>query len=94
MWIWWQLSTQRNMEAFILDKTVMTNAGDNHKSFNFVLTNNKFSKRNGELYDEKKDYMGFFPDEFFTYSINDLSKKTDAQLDSIPPITIWLTTPI
>ena len=71
------------MEAFILDKTVMTNAGDNHKSFNFVLTNNKFSKRNGELYDEKKDYMGFFPDEFFTYSINDLSKKTDAQLDSI-----------
>ncbi|MBL0048660.1 MAG: hypothetical protein IPP32_11265 [Bacteroidetes bacterium] len=83
MWIYWQMTSPRNMEAFILDKTVMTTAGDNHKSFNFVLTNNKFSKQNGDLYDETKDYMGFFPEEFFMYTINDLSQSNTRQLDSL-----------
>ncbi len=83
MWIYWELSEPRKMEAFILDKTVMTKAGDNHKSFNFVLTNNKFSKRNGELYDETKDYKGFFPEEFFMYTIDDLSKSNPAELSKV-----------
>lgn len=66
----------------IVDKTVLTKDGNEHKSFNWVLKHHKFVKPNGSYY-EIDDYRGFFPLDSQQYYINDLDLYSTQQLDSL-----------
>jgi hypothetical protein len=59
--IFWFLQTKRPLRIFILDKTVLNLKYSEHKSFNWVLNNNRITKHNGKPYSIRDDYYGFVP---------------------------------
>jgi len=83
MWLAWLLSAKKQMNIFILDKTVLTEKCDEHRSLNWVLTNEKFVKADMNLYQTEKDYMGFFPKDYDQYEVNDLKGKKEAELEEM-----------
>ncbi len=67
-----------------MDKTVLHDVGNEHRSYNWIMSHHKYSKPNKKLYSIPNDYWGFFPIErgeaFFVTDIDSLS---DYQIDSI-----------
>ena len=59
----WLLSPAKEMEILIIDKTVPSDSYQEHRSIFWALDYLKFQNGNGELYDEGRDYFGFFPDK-------------------------------
>jgi hypothetical protein len=57
----WAFQPKKELKILILDKTVPTYDRVNHRSFNWILTHEKYVKGNKKRYDYKKDYYGFFP---------------------------------
>jgi hypothetical protein len=57
----WTFQPKRPLKILILDKTVPTLERDKHRSFNWILTHNKYVKSNKRRYSYRKDYIGFFP---------------------------------
>jgi hypothetical protein len=57
----WSFQTKKPMDIIILDKTVPTLERINHKSLVWVLTNERFVKKNKSSFSFRKDYFGFFP---------------------------------
>ena len=83
MFIAWQLSPTKPFPIVIIDKTVLTREGKEHESFNWILTNEKFVKQNGEPYSISKDYYGFFPKNNKKYSVQGLENYNPEQIDSL-----------
>ncbi len=77
----WTFQTKRPMDIITVDKTVPTLERENHKSFTWILTNERFVKKgNKKSYSYKKDYFGFSP----TRPLRDHgSKKNDYRLTDI-----------
>jgi hypothetical protein len=58
----WNFQTKKPIEIILVDKTVPTPDRYNHKSFDWILTNERFVKKsNGESYSYVTDYYGFSP---------------------------------
>jgi hypothetical protein len=58
----WTFQTKKPMDIILVDKTVPTLERDHHKSFNWVLTNGRFVKKEKKTgYSYKNDYFGFVP---------------------------------
>ena len=88
--IGWTFQTKKPLNIILVDKTVPTLERLNHKSFNWVLTNERFVKReNGNGYSYKKDYYGFVPtrplrefgwtkNEYRLTDLKELPAKNDA----------------
>ncbi|MGB8491033.1 MAG: hypothetical protein WCE64_08240, partial [Bacteroidales bacterium] len=58
----WTVQEKKPMDIVILDKTVPTVERLKHKSFDWVLTNERFVKKGNEgNYSFRKDYYGFYP---------------------------------
>jgi len=83
MFIAWQLSPSKPFPIVIIDKTVLTREGKEHESFNWILTNEKFVKQNGDLYSIPKDYYGFFPKNNKKFSVQGLENFNTEQIDSL-----------
>ncbi|NOY36096.1 MAG: hypothetical protein GXO83_00805 [Chlorobi bacterium] len=52
---------KRSLDILILDKTVPSLERNKHRSFNWILTHNKYVKSDNHRYAYTKDYYGFFP---------------------------------
>ncbi|MBK5271067.1 MAG: hypothetical protein JJE22_08640, partial [Bacteroidia bacterium] len=61
MWLAWYFTPKKKMIAAIIDKTVMTQDGQEHVSFSWVLNHERFTKSKSNLYKTSTDYFGFFP---------------------------------
>ena len=58
----WTFQTKKPIGLVIVDKTVPTLDRNKHKSFNWIMTNNRYVKKEGNSsYSYTKDYYGFFP---------------------------------
>ena len=80
----WLIVPVKPLDVFILDKTVLFSKGDEHRSFNWMLTHHKYSKPDKELYSIENDYLGFFPIERSqSYFVVDLDSFSLQQVDSI-----------
>jgi hypothetical protein len=66
-----------------MDKTVASSKCIEHRAFNGVLTHQKYVGKNNKQYLAAEDYFGFFPSEESVYSVRDLAKYSDKQLDSL-----------
>lgn len=78
----WLIRPVRPVNVLIMDKTVLTLKGQEHRSFNWILTHHKYSKPDGKLYKIKQDYHGFFPIERGkSYFTSDLDGFVDAVVD-------------
>lgn len=83
MFIIWLCTDKRKLVVAIIDKTVLTNKGQEHISFNWVLNQEKFSKTKTILYDHKNDYFGFFPLDKENFQLKGLERFSPAQLDQL-----------
>lgn len=54
-----------------------------HRSINWILDYEKYTKSDGSFYDINKDYFGFFPQEDEKYVIGDFEKLNEPEVDSI-----------
>ena len=58
----WTFQSKRPMDIILVDKTAPTVEREKHKSFNWILTNARFVKKeNKNSYSYIKDYYGFSP---------------------------------
>ena len=58
----WSAQAKKPLDIIIVDKTVPTLEREHHKSFDWILTNERFVKKeNNSSYSYKKDYYGFYP---------------------------------
>jgi hypothetical protein len=58
----WNAQTKKPLDIIIVDKTVPTMEREHHKPFTWILTNNRFVKKESNTsYSYTKDYFGFFP---------------------------------
>jgi len=58
----WNVQTKKPLDIIIVDKTVPTLERDHHKSFTWILDNERFVKKEDQSsYSYTKDYYGFFP---------------------------------
>jgi hypothetical protein len=86
----WSFQTKKPLGIIIVDKTVPTLERDHHKSFNWILTNERFVKKEKKTsYSYKKDYYGFIPkhpirerlwdkNEYRLTDLINLAEKNDA----------------
>jgi len=86
----WTFQQKKPIDIVILDKTVPTLDRLKHKSFNWILTNERFVKKEKKTsYSYKKDYYGFSPTrplkekgstrkEYHLSEMMDLPEKVDA----------------
>lgn len=81
--LFWYLSEDKFINLLILDKTVLTTEGNEHRSFNWIMTHEKYFKPDGKPYTVPQDYLGFFPLENYRFFINDLKDKKEEELDSM-----------
>jgi len=60
--IQWTFKAKKPIDIILVDKTVPTIERENHKSFNWILTNERFVKKGKKSnYSFRKDYYGFIP---------------------------------
>jgi hypothetical protein len=58
----WTFQAKKPMDIIIVDKTVPTLEREHHKSFTWILDNERFVKKEKKTsYSYRKDYFGFFP---------------------------------
>jgi hypothetical protein len=58
----WSAQTKKPLDIIIVDKTVPTLEREHHKPFSWVMTNERFVKKESKTsYSYTKDYYGFFP---------------------------------
>jgi hypothetical protein len=58
----WSFQPKKPLDIIIVDKTVPTLEREHHKPFTWILTNQRFVKKeNNASYSYTKDYFGFFP---------------------------------
>lgn len=58
----WSAQPKKPLDVIIVDKTVPTLEREHHKSFSWILTNDRFvHKEKNTIYSYTKDYFGFYP---------------------------------
>lgn len=70
--VYWEILPVKKVSLLVLDKTVLNQKFQEHKSLFWVLKNEKLVKPNSLFYNPTADYMGFFPDENGNFRIKDL----------------------
>jgi hypothetical protein len=83
MRIGWEFSPKRKLHMLIVDKTVLNTNSFKHRSINWILDYEKYTKPDGSFYDINQDYFGFFPKEDEKYVINDFEKLDEPEVDSL-----------
>jgi len=83
LWLLWIVKPSYKANVLVVDKTVLTKYGLEHRVFDWVLQHRKYFKPNGDSYSPEHDYLGFYPFENDSFSIKDLSKLTEKQIDSL-----------
>jgi hypothetical protein len=79
----WGVTPKRKLVAAIIDKTVQTTEGQEHISLDWVLTQEKFTKNNNQLYRSDKDYFGFFPGNRKKYQLHGLEALDEEQINHL-----------
>lgn len=79
----WFFYPKIELPGLILDKTVLDRSGVEHRSFNWITTNNKYVKPDGSQYEITEDYYGFFPVNRPEYVVKDLTVFNKQEIDSL-----------
>ncbi len=61
LYVIWFFYPKKELNLYVLDKTVKDFSYSNHRSLFWVLNNSRITKRVGSNYNYRKDYYGFFP---------------------------------
>jgi len=83
MWLAWFLTPKSTLIAAIVDKTVLSNEVQNHKSFTWILNHEKYTKTATRPYEPEEDYFGFFPLKENKFKIKGLERFSSDQLKQL-----------
>ncbi|MEA1972099.1 MAG: hypothetical protein U9N34_02235, partial [Candidatus Cloacimonadota bacterium] len=65
----------------------LTEKGQEHCSYNWIITNQRYVKKDSTSYKIPKDYMGFFPHKDHKYSIDDLREYNMKDIEALADTT-------
>ncbi len=82
----WEIVRKKSLNLAIVDKTVVNSNSYKHRSINWILDYEKYTRSNGSYYEIDKDYFGFFPSENEKYNIHDFEKMSESDLDSMAAV--------
>lgn len=82
-WLLWVIESPKEINVFVMDKTVLNHKAQEHSSLFWVLKNEKFIKPNQESHQLNQDYFGFFPDGEGKYVTKDFTNYNDKSIDSL-----------
>ncbi|HQH24898.1 MAG TPA: hypothetical protein PLM01_05285 [Bacteroidales bacterium] len=81
----WAFMEKKAMNIIIVDKTVPSIHREKHKSFNWILTNNRFVNREtNRSFSFRKDYYGFIPTRPLKKKLWDRKEYRLADLKELP----------
>jgi len=83
MWIAWGLTPKKKLVVAIIDKTVLTTAGQEHISLTWILNHERYTKNKHDLYSVSHDYFGFFPKDNEKYRIKGLERFSPEQIKQL-----------
>lgn len=83
MWLCWFFTPKTNLVTAIIDKTVLTKAGQEHISLTWILNHERFTKTASRSYKIDRDYYGFFPLEKEKFQIKGLERFSKTQLTQL-----------
>jgi hypothetical protein len=83
MWLTWFFTPNTILIAAIVDKTVLTNEVQKHKSLTWVLNHENYTKTPTKSYRPDKDYFGFFPLKESKFKIKGLERFSSDQLKQL-----------
>ena len=83
MWLTWFFTPKTTLTAAIVDKTVLTDDGQKHKSLTWVLNHEKYTKTAKKSYRLNEDYFGFFPLKENKFKIKGLERFSSDQLKQL-----------
>lgn len=93
MFLLWYFQKDKPIKIIIIDKTVSDLPRQEHRGYNWILTYNRYTKPDNELYNIYENYYGFFPIpplepiENRKFEIHDFENFTFEQLDSVCNVT-------
>jgi|WetSurMetagenome_2_1015567.scaffolds.fasta_scaffold00001_205 hypothetical protein len=88
----WTFQAKKPIGIVIVDKTVPTLDREKHKSFNWIMTNNRYvNKETNSSYSFRKNYYGFYPTrplkdkkwDNVRYNMEDAIKNLPAKNDAV-----------
>ncbi len=81
----WTFMEKKPMDIIIVDKTVPSINREKHKSFNWILTNDRFVKKDKKnSFSYRKDYYGFIPTRPLKKKLWDRNEYRLADLKELP----------
>ncbi|RYE39504.1 MAG: hypothetical protein EOP48_25710, partial [Sphingobacteriales bacterium] len=80
MWLAWLLTPKTKLVAAIVDKTVLTNDGQEHISLTWILNHQRYTKTSTKPYRISEDYYGFFPMDQEQFRLKGLERFSSEQL--------------
>lgn len=83
MFLFWFFTPSTKWVAAIIDKSVLTPAGDKHISFTWLLNQKRLTKTSSDRYKTNYDYFGFFPKENEKFRIKGLERFSSDQLKQL-----------
>jgi len=83
MWLLWFLTPKTKLVAAIIDKTVLTKAGQEHSSLYWILNHERYSKTSKKSYTIDHDYFGFFPLDDEKFKLKGLERFTEKQITQL-----------
>ena len=83
LFLLWVFRPVQKTNIMIMDKTVLTNEGLEHRGFDWILSHHKYFKPSGRPFVPSSDYRGFFPLKHDSFLIKDLYRLSDRQIDSL-----------
>jgi len=79
----WFFTPKTKLSALIVDKSALTNTGQEHISLTWVLNHERFTNSENQLYQVNSDYYGFFPLEDEKFRINGLEQFPADELQKL-----------
>lgn len=83
MWLSWIFTSKKKLVAIIVDKTVEKSVTNEHASFTWVLNNERFAKTKTSLYNNDRDYFGFFPLQNEKFRVKGLERFSADMLEKL-----------
>ena len=79
---WWFVP-KKPLVVLAMDKHGLTLEGQDRQPLFWVLKHDRYVRRNGQLYDGRKDYLGLFPLKNKLYEVKDFQNMTEEDIKHI-----------
>ncbi len=83
MWLAWLATPKKKLVVAIIDKTVLTQKGQEHVSFTWLLNHQRYTKTSADLYKTDNDYFGFFPFQDEKFRIKGLERFSPDMIEKL-----------